>query len=134
MIRCPLEADEQKHLIAWAAYMNRPDGKGKIGTMLFAIPNGGSRSRRRGVSLEALELKRQGVKPGVPDLFLAIAAGPYHGLFIEMKRAVKSASTVSAEQKAWKEALCAEGYASVIAYGADAAKEAIKTYLSGGEL
>lgn len=52
--------------------------------VLFAIPNGGLRSAR-----EAMRLRAEGVVAGVPDLFLAYASGPYHGLFIEMKRGKK---------------------------------------------
>ena len=46
----------------------------------FAIPNGGSRH-----PAEAANLKRQGVLAGVPDTFLALPSGHYHGLFIECK-------------------------------------------------
>ena len=49
--------------------------------LLFAIPNGGSRHK-----VEAYNLKKQGVVPGVPDLMLATGGpGMYAGLFIEMK-------------------------------------------------
>lgn len=47
---------------------------------LFAIPNGGKRNIRT-----AVKLKREGVLPGVPDLFLAIPRLHYGGLWIEMK-------------------------------------------------
>ncbi len=47
---------------------------------LFAIPNGGIRSR-----LEASIMQGEGVTPGVADLFLALPSGPFHGLFIEIK-------------------------------------------------
>lgn len=46
----------------------------------FAIPNGGRRDL-----LEAVDLKRQGVKAGVPDIFIAKACTGYNGLFIELK-------------------------------------------------
>lgn len=48
--------------------------------LLFAIPNGGKRTR-----IEACILKGEGVRAGVPDLFLAVARGGYHGLFLELK-------------------------------------------------
>lgn len=43
-----------------------------------AIPNGGSRNVR-----EAMNLKRQGVKPGVPDVCIMLAYGP--AIWIELK-------------------------------------------------
>jgi hypothetical protein len=48
--------------------------------LLFAIPNGGSRSVITGAML-----KREGVRRGVPDLFLAIPTHSASGLFIEIK-------------------------------------------------
>ena len=47
---------------------------------LFAIPNGGNRNAITGAIM-----KKEGVLAGVADLFLMVAKGDYHGLFIEMK-------------------------------------------------
>lgn len=47
----------------------------------FAIPNGGERT-----SVAASRLKVEGVKTGVPDIFIPIPVGIYHGLFIEFKK------------------------------------------------
>ena len=47
---------------------------------------------------EAVHLKRMGVKPGVPDLFLPFPVPPFHGLWIEMKSETGRASAV---QKEW---------------------------------
>ena len=66
------EATEQEALITWCRiFENRyPELK-----MIYHIPNGGSRNR-----LEAANLKRQGVKAGVPDLCLPVPKDGYHGL------------------------------------------------------
>ena len=71
------EAREQEALFRWAGFA--------AGTMpelnlLYHIPNGGSRNKA-----EAANLKRQGVRAGVPDLFLPVARGGYHGPYIELK-------------------------------------------------
>ena len=46
----------------------------------YAIPNGGSRNER-----EAANLKAEGVRAGVPDVFLAYPSKEFHGLYIEHK-------------------------------------------------
>ena len=48
--------------------------------LLFAVPNGGSRNK-----LEAINLKRQGVKPGVSDTILLIPKGGFASLCMEFK-------------------------------------------------
>ena len=47
---------------------------------IFAIPNGGHRHIGT-----AIRLKNEGVKPGVPDLFLPVAKRNFNGLFLEIK-------------------------------------------------
>lgn len=71
------ESVEQTNLFRWAAY---EQGKYPELKLMYHIPNGGSRNR-----LEAANLKKQGVKSGVPDICLPVARGAYHGLYIEMK-------------------------------------------------
>ncbi len=52
-----------------------------LNRFLFAIPNGGSRSK-----VEAAIMKGEGVTPDVPDLFLSIPSEDgAHGFYIEMK-------------------------------------------------
>jgi len=48
---------------------------------VFAIPNGGMRSKT-----EAVRLKAEGVKSGVSDIFGPIPRAGYHGFFVEMKK------------------------------------------------
>lgn len=47
---------------------------------MFAIPNGGKRDK-----ITAANLKAEGVKAGTSDIFLPVARGRWHGLFIELK-------------------------------------------------
>ena len=92
---------------------------------VFHIPNGGSRYVR-----EAARLKQQGVMPGVPDLMIPVPRNGYHGLFVEMKR--KKGGRTTTEQYYWRDLLSEQGYKSLICYGADAAIEALDTYVKGG--
>ena len=79
---------------------------------LFAIPNGG----RRDV-VTASKLKREGVKAGVPDIFIALPRIPYNGLFLEMKKDAKAYA--SKAQKQAMQVLESKGYKCDIAYGCD---------------
>lgn len=90
---------------------------------LFAIPNGGKRHIRT-----ATLLKSEGVRPGIPDLFLAVPAHGKHGLFIEMKAKVKTAR-VSPHQKEIINIFSEKGFEVCVCYGADKAITTIKHYL-----
>lgn len=114
--RC--EATEQEALVSWCElFGNRyPELK-----LLYHVPNGGSRN-----SLEAANLKRQGVKAGVPDLCLPVPKRNYHGLYIEMKY---GKNKTTAAQEEWLEALGQQDYKTVVCYSAEEAREVIKEYL-----
>ena len=111
------EAEEQKALFEWATAAR---GKYPELELLFHIPNGGSRNM-----IEAVNLKREGVKKGVPDLFLPVARGKYHGLFIELKW---GKNKPSAEQVVWLKALIEQGYAVKVCWGWEEARETILAY------
>jgi hypothetical protein len=89
--------------------------------LLFHIPNGGRRD-----TIEAVNLKRQGVKSGVPDLFLPVARGQYHGLFIELKTETGRASP---EQQWWMEELTKQGYFATVCHGWESAVRTIEWYM-----
>lgn len=91
--------------------------------LMFAIPNGGARDAITGAML-----KREGVKPGVPDIFLPLPVGNYHGLFIELKTAKGSPSP---EQREWLMRLSNRGYAAVLCRGFDEAIDTISRYVAG---
>jgi hypothetical protein len=98
--------------------------------LLFAIPNGGLRH-----PAVAAMLKRTGVRAGVPDLFLPVARGPWHGLFIEMKRPAypllkKPAGTTDPDQEKWLERLDVQGYCCWVCWGWEDARNRILEYLA----
>ena len=120
------EHEEQVALFEWAAMAQAEHPEL---AMLFAIPNGGQRH-----PAVAAQLKAEGVRAGVPDLFLAVARGisggkVYHGLFVELKRADHSNHTTAAQNE-WIDRLRHYGFAVVVAYGADEAINMITTYLA----
>lgn len=84
-------------------------------------PNGGSRN-----VVEAMKLKRMGVKRGVPDVFGAIAVGGYHGHFVEMKA---HGGTVEKAQRELHELLRAGGYRVDVCFGWDEGRTAIERYV-----
>lgn len=95
---------------------------------MWASANGGSR-----YFLEAISLKRQGVKPGIPDIQLAYPVGKYHGLFIELKRAGPRKGKLTADQVIWIKRLSSIGYAAYVADGWEEAWSQIMDYLGGIE-
>lgn len=114
-----LEAEEQKVIFQWAQLQEHKYPELKL---LFAIPNGGYRH-----PLEARNLKLQGVKAGIPDIFLPVARGKYHGLWIELKVG-KNKTTES--QNLWLKALDRENYKVIVCYGSEIAIKEIINYLA----
>ena len=90
-------------------------------SLLYHIPNGGSRNK-----IEAANLKRQGVKAGVPDICLPVSRGVYHGLYIELKHGKNKLSDLQREWLGW---LNEQGYMAVCIHGWDNAVDFIETYL-----
>ena len=99
----------------------------------LAVPNGGSRNK-----LEAINLKKEGVSAGVPDLFICVPNKYYHGLFIEMKKRARSLKNgkksithtkVSPNQEKWLRELNKHGFYAIVCYGSDEAIEAIEDYM-----
>lgn len=71
------EFNDQCGVIEWTKYRLQQYPELEL---LYSIPNGGSRHK-----IEAINLKRSGVKAGVPDLCLPVARNGFHALYIEMK-------------------------------------------------
>lgn len=114
------EHREQTCLMQWAELQS---GSMPELRCLFAIPNGGWRH-----PATAARLKAEGVKPGVPDLFLAYPSNGMPGMFIEMKR--RTGGRLSPEQQAWRERLSMHGYRVRVCKGWEEAKTEIIDYLT----
>lgn len=122
---------EQSLVLQWADTQLREYPELK---WLYAIPNGG----KRHISV-AVRMKKEGVKPGVPDLCLPCARGGYNALYIEMKRlkprATKTKGVVldrtqpTAEQNEWRAALEILGNLVLTCWTAEEAQNCIKAYL-----
>jgi hypothetical protein len=121
--RRPVEREhfEQVELFRWVSLQEKriPEL-----TLLFAIPNGGKRSKA-----VAGKLKAEGVRPGVPDICLPVPCGKYHGLYIELKA---EGGRASDSQRSWMAALAAQQYRVHLCIGWHAAKAVIEEYLKQG--
>jgi hypothetical protein len=127
------EHTEQCLVIEWAKWMARQDQRLDL---LFAIPNGAKLPYRRTprgarYSPEAMRLIAEGLRRGVPDLFLPVPAidngqVAYCGLFIEMK---DTGGRLTPDQKDTIERLRAMRYRVEVCYGADQAIRTIAQYL-----
>ena len=126
----PTEHQEQTRLIEWWDWNCK---RWKLPPFsLMAVPNGGARH-----IAVAAKLKAEGVRAGVPDLFLAVPlksdmfpGNPWEcpGLWIEMKRKPNKPSN---EQMEVIDYLRGMGYEVVVAWNADEAIRAIEGYLGG---
>lgn len=115
----PTESQEQVTLFAWAKLKEQEIPELAL---MVHIGNGGLRNK-----VVASKMKKEGVKPGFPDIFLPVPRKGHHGLLVELKR-VKGGQ-VSVEQKKWLEALNSQGYLAVVAKGYEEAKKVILEYL-----
>ena len=103
------ESEIQQACVAWFRWQYPYYAK-----LLFAVPNGGSRSE-----LEAKIMSGEGVTAGVADMLLLVPTARYHGLCLEFKRTAiiykdGKAHTLktyqSPAQKEWQKAVEAVGY------------------------
>lgn len=73
------------------------------------------------------KLKKMGVLPGVPDLFIAWPTIKYYGLWLELKSKKGKATALQLE---FIERMRKVGFYGCVAYGADEAFSIIKDYLN----
>ena len=100
------EHEEQREFVMWMR-QTHPDAR------IFAIPNGGQRSRTTGAKLKA-----EGVSAGVPDLYI-----PKWRCWVEMKRTWNS--SLSPSQKDWQKYLESIGDTFIVGNGCADAREKI---------
>lgn len=110
------EANLQSNCVTWFD-LQYP----KLSPLLFAVPNGGSRNK-----IEAVNLKRQGVKPGVADLILLFPRKGHGALLIEMKY---GKGRQGKSQKSWQRAAEAAGYRYVVCRTLEGFKDEVNNYL-----
>jgi hypothetical protein len=100
MVIAVSEHMEQARVVMWFR-RTYPD------TLIFAIPNGGLRSKS-----QAMKLKVEGVVPGVPDLFI-----PAWRVWVEMKKA--KGGKLSEEQQLMIKYLQSVNYCVIVGHGAE---------------
>lgn len=112
------EAREQGFLFEWARYHEQKFSELRL---LYHVPNGGRRDKR-----EAVALKRQGVKAGVPDIVLPVGRGGFLGVYVELKVGKNKTTDL---QNEWLESLKEQGYFTAVCYGWREAADTIENYL-----
>lgn len=135
------EEQEQGAVIGWAAVQLPLWGLPP--RALLAVPNGAhlgslipgtndAAARKRRVA----RLRKMGMLDGAADLFLAVARGGFHGLWVEMKKRRESFSSQAAAERAWTaeqrlfcDMMRSQGYAYQLCYGSDEARAAITEYV-----
>lgn len=118
------EHEEQKQLIKWWSLYCKTKCIPEV--LLFAIPNGGKRDIRT-----AAVLRSEGVRAGIPDLFLAVETYRHAGLFIEMKK--QKGGVISDAQKDVFSLINEKtGYCVKVCNGFEEAKNTIIQYIEKG--
>ena len=114
-----LEAEHQKTVVEWAKWAYKT-GKYPNLNMIHCSLNGVKLS-----ATQARIAKAQGMLSGVPDLFLPVPVGKYHGLYIEMKY---GKNTLTENQERFLQNAANVGYAVAVCYSAQEAIKRIGDY------
>ena len=118
-IKIGSESLEQQAVITFCNYQKwrLPDAD-----RIFHVANEGKRSKA-----EAVRLKAEGVRAGIPDLCLPVPLNGYHGMYIEMKRPDHK-NKPTEDQKDWLDYFNRVGYKAVVCYGYVEAVTEIQRY------
>lgn len=95
-----------------------------VGKLLFAVPNGGARSRT-----EAAIMKAEGVTAGVTDLILLLGRGGFNALCIEMKTTDRR-SALSDAQIEWRSLTITNGNRHVVCRTLEEFQSEIRWYMA----
>lgn len=122
------EHEAQCAVIEWCRWKQ---ARYPVLSFIFAVPNGAKLPYKKSAggkrySPQAIKLLKEGLLPGVPDLFLPVPMNGKHGLFIEMK---VGKNKPSEEQLDFIQFVGSLGYEAIVCFGSDAAVEAIADYL-----
>jgi hypothetical protein len=133
----PTEIEDHKALVRWVRFMELqiPDLRYFIHYPAsgFSIGAREQRSRSRAVIIQRQINKRLGVCADVSDFVWPVRRGPYPGLWLELKRR-RGGGKLRTGQRAWLDAMAAQGYATAVARGLDAAKTVIMEYHEQGKI
>ncbi len=119
------ESNEQALLVAWFKTQYP-----KYAKNIFAIPNDLKMAyKARNPFAFKVNMKKEGLLPGVSDLFIAVPIGKYHGLFLEMKDKGKTWCSVKPEQREFLKQMIDSGYAGAWCAGFDHARGVVTEYM-----
>ena len=121
MAKGPSENQHQMAVFKWSQQA-RIRQKWPELKLLFHIPNERNCTPKQGKLFQLM-----GVRRGVPDLFLPVPRGRYHGLWIEMKA---EDGDTTGDQEWWGEQLMAQGYAWEVCHGWESAARVLEWYMS----
>ena len=110
---CSKEKQDQQQVIKWLQWHGIPH---------FAVPNGFKRTPIQGAIERSL-----GLRAGVPDLIIPVAAKGYHAMALEVKR-IKG-GRVSEAQQYWLEQLTKQGWYAQVGKGYDECIFLLQFYL-----
>lgn len=117
------EIDHQKTVVAYWRTQYPKLARCLQASSSGAVLGGNIRAR----AMQMNNLKACGLVIGQSDLFLSIARGGYHGLYIELKSMTGKPSD---DQKEFIIDMTNQGYLAGVSYGADEAIANIKTYMA----
>ena len=113
----PSERSHQISLYKWWCVHYRP-----LERLFIHAANEGHRTVIGGALL-----RRMGMQPGFPDVFIAVPRGPFHGLMIELKIAGNKTTPAQIDML---EQLALQKYDTAVCYGWEDAASRIEAYMA----